>query len=366
MFAEVDPTLSPPALSPLLLVRADASARIGAGHVMRCLALAQAWIDAGGRALFASHALPEALARRLAEEGIAVEAVTAEPGSPEDARQCAALALARRAAWVVTDGYGFGDTYHTPLCAGGFRVLTFDDKGHLERYVVDLVLNPNIQAGEIDYGARAPHTRLLLGCRYAPLRREFRAAPAAPRLHPPLARRLLLMLGGSDPHGHTGRLLGSLTRPGAPELEITVVAGPTNRARAELARRWRGAEDRVRVLVDVREMTPLILAADLAVSSAGSAVWEMARFGTPMVLGAMLDVEVLLASRLARAGGCLYLGPLDELEPERLIATLAALLSDRDARARLGETAVALVDGQGAARVVAEMIGADAPSLGRE
>ena len=162
MSADADPTLPPFGLSPvcgdrpLLLVRADASARIGAGHVMRCLALAQAWIDAGGRALFASHALPEALARRLADEGVAVEEMTAEPGGPEDARQCAALALARGAAWVVTDGYGFGSTYHTPLCAGGLRVLAFDDKGHLERYVTDFVLNPNIQAGEIDYGGPPP------------------------------------------------------------------------------------------------------------------------------------------------------------------------------------------------------------------
>ena len=343
---------------PVLLVRADASARIGAGHVMRCLALAQAWIDAGGRAVFASHALPEALARRLADEGIALEEIGAGPGSSEDIGQCVAAARARRAAWAVTDGYGFDTAYHRQLRGAGLRVLSFDDKGHLEHYLADLVLNPNIQAGEVNYAARAPHTRLLLGCRYAPLRREFRAAPAVPRTHPPQARRLLLMLGGSDPGGHTGRLLAALTGPAAPELEITVVAGPANPARDELVRRWEGAAaGRVRVLTDVREMTPVILAADLVLSSAGGAVWEMARFGTPMVLGALLDVEQLLASRLARAGGCLYLGPFDELDPERLLAALTALLPDRDARVRLGTAAAALVDGQGAARVVTEMIG---------
>jgi UDP-2,4-diacetamido-2,4,6-trideoxy-beta-L-altropyranose hydrolase len=55
-----------------LLIRTDVSTEIGVGHVMRCLALAQSWQDAGGRALFLMAPAPPALQTRLHSEDLEV------------------------------------------------------------------------------------------------------------------------------------------------------------------------------------------------------------------------------------------------------------------------------------------------------
>src|SRR5262245_47860447 len=99
----------------LLLLRADAGCRMGTGHVMRCLALAQAWQDAGGRAVFALAGESLPLENRLESEGCPVERLTAEAGSESDARQTTSIARRLGAEWVVVDGYQFGSTFQRVL-----------------------------------------------------------------------------------------------------------------------------------------------------------------------------------------------------------------------------------------------------------
>lgn len=54
-----------------LLLRADGSTAIGTGHLMRCLALAQEFADAGARVALASAEIPDRLRERFRDEGVA-------------------------------------------------------------------------------------------------------------------------------------------------------------------------------------------------------------------------------------------------------------------------------------------------------
>src|SRR2546426_3563976 len=96
---------------PALIVRVDASLAVATGHVMRCLALAQAWQDTGGHAIFAMAESTPAIEGRLGWEGIDVIRLAVLAGRAADAASVADLALRCDAAWVVVDGYHFGSDY---------------------------------------------------------------------------------------------------------------------------------------------------------------------------------------------------------------------------------------------------------------
>src|SRR6516225_1000484 len=156
-----------------LLFRTDANVSMGTGHVMRCLALAQAWQDAGGEVAFAmAEATPSIEARlRIARAQIVRLQVAA--GSEDDAACTLDAARRHGAGWVVVDGYQFNSDYASSLQSGRLKVLQIDDNGEAGPPSADLVLNQHLHASEALYQSRAPQTRLLLGTRYVLLRREF-------------------------------------------------------------------------------------------------------------------------------------------------------------------------------------------------
>jgi UDP-2,4-diacetamido-2,4,6-trideoxy-beta-L-altropyranose hydrolase len=338
---------------PVLLVRADASSEIGTGHVMRCLALAQAWIDAGGRAAFACEVVPANLLRRLDDEGIACRTMPGPRGGALDAEACIAEAHRLGADWVVVDGYHFDAAYHERLRQRGLQVAVIDDNGRLDRYTADLVLNQNLHADGIAYANQAAWTRLLCGSSYALLRRDFRQWRGPARDYPQKAQSLLVLLGGSDPNDATSRLLETVLAH--TDLAVTTIIGPANPRAAAITQRFASRGDRLTVLGNVGDVGSLMRGADIALSSAGTAVWELAFFGTPMVLGGIVSTEDILASRLARAGGCLYLGMFADRDGDAIAGEVDRLARDRRLRTALGRKAAALIDGQGAARVVAAL-----------
>lgn len=63
------PEMGAPSLFGSLCIRADAGPEQGIGHVMRCLALAQAWQDRGGTATFLTATQAPALHERIRREG---------------------------------------------------------------------------------------------------------------------------------------------------------------------------------------------------------------------------------------------------------------------------------------------------------
>jgi UDP-2,4-diacetamido-2,4,6-trideoxy-beta-L-altropyranose hydrolase len=345
-------------LTDTLIIRADASIAIATGHVMRCLALAQAWQDGGGNVVFAMAESTRAIDSRLRSETMEIVRLQAPPNSVEDAQDFAALAHARHAAWVVVDGYRFDSTYQRNLKNTGLKVLFVDDLGQCEHYSADIVLNQNVHATENMYARREAHTRLLLGPRFAMLRRDFRSWSKWHREVAPNGRKVLIMMGGSDPDNVTAFVLEALRQVKIDGLEVVAVLGGSN-PHAEFLQQFANQPLPIQFLKDAANMPELMAWADIAVSAAGSTCAEMCLLGLPAMLIDVAENQTPVAQELGRRRAAIHLGSSKQVTSEEIAEKLQSLLLGGEHRASLSQRSRELVDGEGAGRVRAAIHGLD-------
>lgn len=338
-----------------LLLRADASGRMGTGHLMRSLALAQAWSDAGGTCVLATCA-EGPLAERLREECGAVIPLGEAPGSPADAARTAELAQREEAGWVVLDGYHFLDPYERAVRGSGARILAFDDYGHARHAQADLVVNPNAYASEDEYRGRGTTCDLLLGSRYVVLRREFARFRSWQRPPRDRARRVLVALGGADPENRTAEALAALSDLGIDDLEAIVLVGAHNVHRASLEQGLREPSIRIDLRSDVRDVAGLMAWADLAVGAGGTSTWERAFMALPSAIVVLADNQERVAESAEKLGlGFRIARGADQRRG--VAAALRSLAEDPEARREMGRRGRELVDGEGCDRLVQRLRG---------
>ncbi|MCK4791586.1 MAG: UDP-2,4-diacetamido-2,4,6-trideoxy-beta-L-altropyranose hydrolase, partial [Desulfobacteraceae bacterium] len=290
-----------------LIIRVDAGTQIGTGHLMRCLALAQAWEDEGGEVTFVTACQTEGLLQRLRGEGFDIHELARPYPEPSDWDYTKGILAAYPNVWVVLDGYHFDEVYQQQVKEAGHRLLMIDDMAHLKHYYADIVLNQNLHAEQLHY-AREPYTRLLLGTRYVLLRREFLAWRDWKREIPEIAQRVLVTLGGSDPENHTLKVIQALQEVDIPALEATVVIGASNPHTDVLEAAIRQSQTPIRLICNATNMPELMAWADVAVSAAGATVWELAWMRTPSVILIQADNQRRVAEELHQAGAVVSLG----------------------------------------------------------
>lgn len=353
------------------LFRADASPRVGIGHVMRCLALARAWQAGGGRSVFLSYCQGKTLCQRLAAEGIEQIGLTEVHPDPEDLKSAlqALRAISRTSSgsqgtapdalasgWCVLDGYHFDPAYQRALRVAGCRLLVIDDTAHWPEYHADIVLNQNITANQLTYTCNSDAT-VLLGTRYVLLRPEFLAWRGWERKTPEVARRVLVTMGGADEGNVSLQVIQMLQHVGIRDLEVKVLIGPANTHLPVLRESVASLGFTTELLTEVTDMPGTMAWADVAISGAGSTCWELAFMGVPSIVLTLAENQAAIAAELQAGGVAVHFGRPSRLNGPDLSEALLQLAATRNTRALMSERGRSLVDGWGADRVVMRMRG---------
>lgn len=305
-----------------LLLRADAGPSIGAGHLSRCVALAEAAVARGWRvALAGSVTGADWLAARLSTLDVPV--VPPERFAPAEADI------------VVVDHYGLGELPEVREVA---RLVSLED-GPFGRRAADVVVDANLGVAPRPWDGSPV---VLAGPRFAPLRSDVVDARAVRAGSEPL-QVVVVMGGGASVAGQAvSAALAALRDTGVPLVARAISTAPVRPSPAE------GQEF---VVEPPTPALPALLArADLVISAAGVTLLELCCLGVPAALVQLADNQAAGYRAAVGQGLAAGLGTVADLPAA--VPVLRDLLRSRDRRSALSRAGAKLVDGRGAARIL--------------
>ena len=314
-----------------LLLRADASPTIGAGHISRVVAYAERAVSRGWEVAFAGNTdNSEWLASRFSELS-----VTRLPVSP-----LASLASGFDA--VLVDHYGLGDVRAEVNAAGAVLVSIEDDT--FGRRPADVV----VDSGFTPLPRSSDGSGVLLrGVEFTALRdvvlrtRALRASrtPGSP-LHV-----TVVLGGGAEWVSTVSSLLRALRDTSLPFTADALVRGEP-----ELPSLVDGQS--IRVAPPHPGLLDLLATTDVAITAAGVTFLELCCLGVPTAAVQLVDNQAAGYRAALDLGLTTGLGTASTLDDRSVTTALRELLSDASLRSRLAKAASSTVDGRGADRVL--------------
>lgn len=358
-----------------VLIRADASSKIGTGHVMRCLVLADRLSDAGSACQFVCRSFDGHLARLIEARGHRCVLLEVDADPPMDAgyddtppthahwlgsswRQDAQATVEtaqklQNVDIAIVDHYALDHRWETWLKPHAERLLVLDDLAD-RRHCADVLVDQNYGHNRQHYAHLVTDScRVLAGAQYALLRPQFAAIrPEALARRQSLGsdRHLLIFLGGGDTDQALNRVVETLCEARPDKLRaltlVTASASVGDVIGSELQSKLGGP---VKLVNRVEDMASLMLRADLAIGGGGVTGWERCALGLPTLVLTMGDNQWPINQQLAQDGHIFAC-----VEPEDLNEDLIARFVDMDdgAYRTLSGNAATVTDGLGADRVM--------------
>lgn len=360
-------------VKPTVVFRADASLRMGTGHVMRCLTLAEALQARRMRASFICRAHPGSLIAALRQRSLEVAALPA-PATPassghedyaewlgvparEDADQTIQALRGAAPDWLVVDHYGLDAEWERQLRPHVGRLLVIEDLAN-RPHECDALLDQNyaVDGGDRHRGVVPERCERLLGPRYALLAPEYARYRRAQPARDAAVRRVLVYFGGADPADMTGQALAALSAPAFSHLTVDLVIG-TNHPRRDALETQAAARPGTHVYGTRPHLADLMAGADLAIGGGGGTTWERMCLGLPALVVSIAENQRPTCEALGAAGLIAYLGDARTVTAATIREALASLLADPERLAQLSSRGRVLVDGAGASRVVDVLLG---------
>lgn len=350
-------------MPPKVLIRCDAAPAIGFGHVVRCLALADAMRDGHGcEVSFAMLQGPEGF-EQVRANGYVVYQLRPGPATLDEGEWLQELIASHQQQVLILDvRTDLATSTVQSIRATGVLIVTIDDPS-ARRLFADLAFYPPVpQVARLDWtgftGKRfVGWDWVLLRPQFAKAAQRARERAAESMAEPPSSIRrltLLVTMGGSDPAGFTLMALEAIEKVDG-DFRVVVVIGGGFMHDAALADWLARANRTYTIRRNVTDMASLMAEADLAVASFGVTAYELSAMAVPAIYLCLSHdhAESCAAFEAEKMAVSLVVYP--DVKTAEFSKEIDSLLMNSPKRHAMSEKSTRLIDGLGVERVAEQI-----------
>lgn len=242
-----------------ILFRTDSSDKIGTGHVMRSLVLAEKFYN--DKIIFASRDLPNNINYKIKNAGYKIEEL-----KTNEIDELISLINIKRIDLIVIDHYGISYEDEKKIKKKtNIKIFVLDD--NFEKHHADILLNHNIYATKNAYKGLVPNAcELRCGFNHLLIREEFvnektkkNNSSNSPN------KKILISMGGADSRNLSTKILSAIKY--LKKIEVTLVTTRANKNIHQLKSFINNYQHKIILEIDTNEMAKLMRTSDLIITT---------------------------------------------------------------------------------------------------
>ena len=337
-----------------IIIRADGNARIGAGHLMRCLTIADAFPE---KDMVGFVCADEDSAALTSEKGYETAVLSTDYRQMESEAEAweKLLGDVKEAGRVIlADSYYVTNEYLGMLGAYG-KVVLLDDMAKTPWNVWALI-NYNAFANDKMYESlHSPYdAHIYTGGQFIPIREQFCGRGYEVEEN---VGHILITTGGGDQDNIAGQILAHIRTEGCQYHIVTGQFNPHYETLQGMAAKYQN----IHIYHNVKNMAELMEKCDLAITAGGTTIYELSAIGVPFVCFSYAEnqeklTEYIGREKIAGYGGAFHKSKEKTLE--EIGNQVSLLMEDYELRLKYAQKGKTLVDGQGAARIAEILLSA--------
>ena len=336
----------------IIFIRVDSSTKVGYGHLIRCLALADT-LKKSFKINFICTNLNGNLISQICKKKFEVFRFNTKSqriNVKKDAEKTISIIKKHRnkKSLLILDSYILSQEWENRVRPYVKRLIVIDDLMD-RKHSCDLIIDQNLhtQMNSLYNKSVLKNCVKLLGPDYAILRNQFIAQRKYARIRSLPIKNILVSFGGTDNENHTLHALTSLKKLNS-DVNVNVVTGTANIGK-KIIKNFCKKNFNYNYFEQVENMVKLMQVADLCIGSSGTITWERCCVGLPAIAIVASNDQKDIASAVSKNKCIINLGKIKKSDNVNYVRLMKNLKNSE--LQNMSRNCMKLVDGKGAARI---------------